>query len=587
VRRLLCGDLDTIVGKALKKTPDERYPSVAALADDLRRHLAHQPIAARPDTFAYRAGKFARRNRTAVALAAVAFATSVAGIAGTMLQARAARAERDFAIRQLSRAEAINDLNNFLLTDAAPSGKPLSVTDLLSRAEHVVARQRDKRDPDRIDILISIGRQYATLDEHASSRRLLSEAYELSRDSADPSIRAKASCAWGNALARTGEPERAEALIQEGLGELGEGSQYALDRVFCLLRGSEVARETGDGAQGIARVEAAQRALSEWPLRSGILEMRTLMDLGEAYRQAGRAADAVAVFERTSSLLTELGRDDTQVAGTLLNNWAIALNFLGRPADAERIYRRAIDISRTDETEAAVSPMLLINYARALLELGRANEAKDYAERGRAKALDVGDEVIINQSLLISIAIDVARGDAALGAAHLAEVEPRLRRDLPAGHIAFASLTFYKALVAQARGDLPAALDSISAAIAMAEANTAGGGQGADYIPTFLVRRAGIEIALARFDDASADAARALKLVQDAAPPGMLLSTLGRAYLALARALEGQGRQQEARAAARSALEHLKDAVGSEHSDTRAAGQLADRTPIAPAGGAR
>src|SRR6202022_3470120 len=69
LRRLLRGDLDTIAAKALKKDPAERYSSVTALADDLRRYLSNEPIRARPDTLSYRAIKFVRRNRTAVALA--------------------------------------------------------------------------------------------------------------------------------------------------------------------------------------------------------------------------------------------------------------------------------------------------------------------------------------------------------------------------------------------------------------------------------------------------------------------------------------------------------------------------------------
>jgi serine/threonine-protein kinase len=65
LKRQLRGDLDTIVGKALKKKPAERYPSVTAMAEDLRRHLRHEPIGARPDTVVYRATKFIRRNRLA------------------------------------------------------------------------------------------------------------------------------------------------------------------------------------------------------------------------------------------------------------------------------------------------------------------------------------------------------------------------------------------------------------------------------------------------------------------------------------------------------------------------------------------
>jgi serine/threonine protein kinase/Tol biopolymer transport system component len=64
--RMLKGDLDTIVGRALKKDPRERYASVSALAGDLRRYLSHEPIMARPDTIAYRTAKFVRRRRRSV-----------------------------------------------------------------------------------------------------------------------------------------------------------------------------------------------------------------------------------------------------------------------------------------------------------------------------------------------------------------------------------------------------------------------------------------------------------------------------------------------------------------------------------------
>src|SRR5262249_39427284 len=74
-RRVLRGDLDTIVIKALKKNPAERYPSVTAFAEDLRRYLGHQTISARPDTLAYRTVRFVRRYRVPVAAASVVIAS--------------------------------------------------------------------------------------------------------------------------------------------------------------------------------------------------------------------------------------------------------------------------------------------------------------------------------------------------------------------------------------------------------------------------------------------------------------------------------------------------------------------------------
>ncbi len=103
--RTLRGDLDTIVSKALKKKPSERYASVSAVADDLRRFLRHDPISARPDTIGYRAAKFVRRNRTAAALTTIATALVIGSLSTGLLVANRERkiAEQRFAqVRQLA-----------------------------------------------------------------------------------------------------------------------------------------------------------------------------------------------------------------------------------------------------------------------------------------------------------------------------------------------------------------------------------------------------------------------------------------------------------------------------------------------------
>jgi len=77
---LLRGDLDTMVGKALKKNPQERYPSIESFTEDLQRYLRHQPITARPDTLVYRTTKFIRRHKTSVTVA-VLFTAALVGTA--------------------------------------------------------------------------------------------------------------------------------------------------------------------------------------------------------------------------------------------------------------------------------------------------------------------------------------------------------------------------------------------------------------------------------------------------------------------------------------------------------------------------
>jgi tetratricopeptide (TPR) repeat protein len=153
-------------------------------------------------------------------------------------------------------------------------------------------------------------------------------------------------------------------------------------------------------------------------------------------------------------------------------------------------------------------------------------------------------------------------------------------RGLPAGHIAFASLAFEHALNAQAAGDRRSALAYSSQSVAIAEAAIKARGQGSDYLPIFLVRRSDIELQSGRGNDAAEDATRAVNILQKAAQPGTFSSTLGRAYLSLGRALQVQGKPDEARSALRPAVEHLQSALGPDHSETLSARTLAD--PNAP-----
>ncbi len=105
LRRHVRGDLDTIVGKALKKNPAERYVSAEAFADDLRRFLRHDPISARPDTIGYRAAKFVRRNLTTVTLTGAAVVLVIGSLSAGLFVANRERkvAERRFVqVRQLA-----------------------------------------------------------------------------------------------------------------------------------------------------------------------------------------------------------------------------------------------------------------------------------------------------------------------------------------------------------------------------------------------------------------------------------------------------------------------------------------------------
>src|SRR6185369_11155649 len=98
------GDIETIVAKALEKEKTRRYQSAAELAADLRRHLADDPITARPPSVGYQLQKFARRHRPLVAGVAAVFLVLVAGIFASVWQARRAGLAERAAVQDRDRA---------------------------------------------------------------------------------------------------------------------------------------------------------------------------------------------------------------------------------------------------------------------------------------------------------------------------------------------------------------------------------------------------------------------------------------------------------------------------------------------------
>jgi serine/threonine protein kinase/tetratricopeptide (TPR) repeat protein len=573
-QRRVRGDLDAVIARALERDPARRYLMAADLAADVRRFMGNFPVHARRSTRTYAARKFAERHWGGVLSALLTLIVLLGAVTVTTLQMFEARHQRDFARRQLARAESLNDLMGYVLTDAAPAGKPFTVNELLARAAHVLERQR-AGDADRAALLTSIGRQYDTQDEDNAAMKYLGDAYQISRSVPDPSVRARAACGFAGTLAGHDNSARSEALFEEGLKELPDHAEFALDRSFCWMNGHRIAMDHGDAALSIERAQTAIRALAQVPFDHVLADLRAQADLAEAYRDAGRYREAAATFEQLWPRLVVQGRDDTATAGTWLNNWGMAVAQMGRPLEAEKLLRRSMDIHRADASDAALSPMLMTNYSQQLLDLGRFREAQDYAEKALESAKRAGDEVVINQTLLRLARIHRAQHDYARSLASLDEVEPRLQSALPPGHYAFAALASERSQTLELQGDTARALDLANLAIHLCEQIVRQGKSCAQYLPSLLRHRASIETALRQFASAESDARRALQLLLQQIRPGEFSQSMGMAYLTLARCLAAEGRDPEGRAMAQQAADQLEKAVGVDHQDTRSARELA------------
>jgi eukaryotic-like serine/threonine-protein kinase len=574
LRRVLRGDLDTILAKALKKDPRERYASVGAFADDLHRYLNCEPIKARPDTLLYRAGKFARRHLAVLCLVLLALVGVAAGITGMLLQGRTARIQRDLALRQLARAERMTDLNELLLSDAAPMGKPLAVDQLLEREERVIEHERNPDAANHVELQLSLGNQYSSEDENGNALRVLNAAYRVSRELKDPSIRAKASCVLAGAMVPIGDLSRAEALYQEGLRELGNTPQFASERAACLLHGSEVAYRNGNSDEAIARGRAAEQAIQRSPVQWNLEGLNILVNLATVLGDAGNFREAETIFQQASDLMTTLGYDDSQKAVKLFDGWAFTLSYDGRELEAQRLYRRALDISRNDETDSAVAPDLLLNYAGLLQGLGQRAEAARYFALASKKAHEFNDNVLTDCTDLLQAEMLIDAHAFAQATRQLAELEQRLRQRYAPEHYVFAELSSARARIALGRGDLPSATHFAREAVELDEASIRRIGQCAALLSTLLVSKSGIDLKSGQREEAESDARRSIKLLEERENPSILSSNVGRAYLALALALEAEGKPDEAQLAARKAYANLQTTLGSDQPDTRSARQL-------------
>ncbi|OWQ46530.1 hypothetical protein CDL60_13755 [Roseateles noduli] len=173
--KLLRGDLDTIVGKALKKKPSERYANAESMAVDLRHWLAHEPITARPDTRFYVLGRFVRRHRWSVAASSVAVLAMVSLTGVSVLQAR--RAERAEHQAQERRQQA-DDLLSYMLGEFADKLRPVGRLELLdsvgSKALTYLAQDDNATPEERLQRAKAL----TVIGEVRVSKRNLKEALE-------------------------------------------------------------------------------------------------------------------------------------------------------------------------------------------------------------------------------------------------------------------------------------------------------------------------------------------------------------------------------------------------------------------------
>jgi serine/threonine-protein kinase len=351
-RRRLRGDLDVICLKALQKDPERRYSSVEALQEDIRRNLAGQPVLAQPDSFSYRAGKFATRHRVGLGVAAAVLAGFVA--LGSYHTVRLAR-ERDRAQSEAAKAEQVAAFLQGLFEVSDPSasrGETITARELLDAGSERIERELAGQPEIRAAMMRLIGNVYHSLGLFSRARPLLEQALEDHRrlfgDRHEEVAATQATLA--TLLQDLNELDAAEAMLRDSLETrralLGERHPQVVEVLSALAFLLE-ARGDMESAEQMAR-EALEIGRASLPSDDPFV-LDAAAELAGMLRRQGRLDEAEPLLrEVLAARRAAYGNEDLDVASTV-RNLASLLRDRGTPEaleEAEGLFREAIATRR-------------------------------------------------------------------------------------------------------------------------------------------------------------------------------------------------------------------------------------------------
>ena len=377
VRRKSPGDLEHIVLKATATEPEHRYASAGALADDIKRHLARQPVLAHPFSRWYRAGKFVTRYRAGVVttagfLLAVFIALGMAVWQAGVAREQAARANtvRDFLVSVFQSAGA--DL---------PKDQRPTPDDLVKHAAARLMARNNLPEAVRADLLLALAKVARSVGSYDQALALL--------DHGDPIIHhlyGPGDASWWDAhvlRAAVLEDKADDADVIHLLQPLRAGLLVRHDQVgieglrvlgSALLHSGEI--DHGLALLAEARETAAQAQLPEAQLSASIDEATALLD-AEHFRAGLERADATLALWQSSGAPANARILD------LYASIALGAEASGDMLRAERAYRQAITLG--DRFFDKANPEKAWNvgmYGSFLIAQGRFAEAEPYAMRG-------------------------------------------------------------------------------------------------------------------------------------------------------------------------------------------------------------
>jgi eukaryotic-like serine/threonine-protein kinase len=358
--RTFSGDIDLIVGTALRREPSRRYPTAAAFADDLKRWLDRRPITARGDSRAYRLRTFVRRHRLGVAAAALV-ALSLAGGLGLALwqahvaqeQAQRADDERAHAERQLARSERVKDFILALFREQDPiaraKAQARSPIDLIHDGIAAVDASLATEPELKADLLRDLGEIQLNLNDRAGGEATLKRALELQTKLAGDggSATAETLASYADAVYASGDIDKASTLFHDGVARLRAThgpehpkTAHAESRLAMI----ELVGGHYDEAERLARhAIAVYRAT--YGAESGELAPM-LSALGNIQQETGHLTESLETYGEALAIVTRIDGGEHVRTVTLRARMGDVQRSMRRFDDALASYDTALRIER-------------------------------------------------------------------------------------------------------------------------------------------------------------------------------------------------------------------------------------------------
>ena len=373
--RLELGDLGAVVDKALRKEPGERYQTVAAFAEDLRRYLRHESVTARRSSLANRTWKFVRRNRGVVVAAAATFVALLVATAFSLAQMHDARRQRDAALLSTKEDDAQLEFQSILISQLGAT--PLTMRELLDRSRDALQREYSGDPRFQARLLLQLASGYADLGDSKVRGGLLARAESIAVAGRYweqlPEIR----CVTADNLRSEGRYDEARLLLQSADSML-RATPDPVAEVTCLQLGASLDAETGHGeaaAPAIRRAIAIRDSLGN---QSDLVYIGLLSTLARALEETGDVRGAIALGRRADSLLDSTGRGGTMVSAVTEHNIAVALAKLGETADAEKLLQDVLVRAARSDPMGHLPAQPLIHYAHVALFQADRDSARKY-----------------------------------------------------------------------------------------------------------------------------------------------------------------------------------------------------------------